>query len=362
MKSIKLTALLLLLAIASPGAAFARKKVSLSDYDTYKIRDLALIYQGNNTRPAWDMKGFVPYLSHEFADGHRDWTFDGFLFLETNNGEGTTFYPSLGKMGTKADWQWYLDRLFTEGTALDALDNCIDSLKTVIGEPGFKHKVVLTIPTPCLKTENWGEVDGKTLDLSKYDDAAKAAGWYIDQIVKRFNDHNYKNLELTGLYWLDEDLCHTFELPKYVAPLVHAKNLDFIWIPYYNARGIGTWREMGFDMVYIQPNYLFSKDVHHLRLKDATDMAHGLGTGMEFEMDRKSLYEHEPESTYNRMRDYIEWFDEAGVWERSGIAYYTGNDAIREMGESIQPLNKRLLDRLFSKIVERRNNPKLIKK
>ena len=52
------------------------------DYTKNQIRDLALIYQGNSRRPKWDKADFIPYVSHKFADGHRDWTFDGFLFLE----------------------------------------------------------------------------------------------------------------------------------------------------------------------------------------------------------------------------------------------------------------------------------------
>lgn len=249
--------MLLLAAMFGSDMAFARKKVEPRDYATYKIRDLALIYQGNKRRRQWTEDEFVNYLTHKFADGHREWIFDGFLFLEADNGEGVDFYPSLGKMGTKKDWEWYLDKLFEEGKSLDALNKCIDRMKKEIGNPGFKHKVVLTILTPCLLTENWGEIDGKEIDMRDKNQAALAAKWYIDELVGRFKARGYKNLELAGLYWLDEDLCHTYDLAKYVAPHVHAHNLDFLWIPYLNARGLGQWRDMGFDMVYHQPGYLF---------------------------------------------------------------------------------------------------------
>lgn len=359
--SLKAAALILLAAITGTEAAPAAETACKSDYATGRVRDLALIYQGNKRRPAWTQEDFVPYLTHKFADGHRDWTFDGFLFLEFDNGEGVSFQPSLGKMATKADWQWYLDKLFEEGKSLDALDKCIDRMKAEIGDPGFKHKIVLTIMTPYSKTVNWGEVDGKELDFTDKNQAALAAKWYIDEMVNRFHSNNYKNLELTGLYWLDEDMCHTFDLAKYIEPYVHAHNLEYIWIPYYNARGLGTWRELGFDIVYQQAGYAFGGK-HHLRLRDVTDLSRGLGLGLEFEMDDNSLYEREPVSNYNLMRDYIDWFEETGVWERSGVAYYTDNNAIKKMSESTQEFNKRLLDRLFGIIVERRNNPNLIKK
>lgn len=340
----------------------ARERIARTDYDTYKIRDLALIYQGNGRRLDWTQEDFTPYITHEFADGHRDWTFDGFLFLETDNGNGVSFIPSTGKMGTKQDWQWYLDGLFAKDRALDALDKSISKMKKKIGDPGFKHKVVLTILTPCLKTENWGEIDGKPVDMTQYDQAALASKWYIDQLVSRFKKAKYKNLELVGLYWLDEDLCHTFDLPKYVEPYVHAHDLDYIWIPYFNARGIGTWREQGFDMVYIQPNYLFDSKISRLRLRDSTDYARGLGTGLELELDHTSLNGYSDGfNSASRLRDYIDWFHQTGVWDRSGVAYYTGTKAIKLMDESKDPADQAIMDELFQIIVDRRSNPALVK-
>ena len=339
--------------------AVAREKVKPLDYDTYKVRDMALIYQGNKRRLDWTKEDFIPYITHKFADGHRDWTFDGFMFLETDNGEGVKFIPAIDKMGTKADWQWYLDKLFEKDRALDALDKAISKMKKEIGDPGFKHQVVVMIPTPCLKTENWGEIDGKPVDMSQYDQAALAAKWYIDQLVQRFNKSKYKNIELSGLYWLDEDMCHTFDLPKYVEPIVHGYDLDYIWIPYFNARGIGAWRENGFDMVYIQPNYLFEQKLSKLRLKDCTDYARGLETGLELEMDHTSLKDHEGYNSYDRLQDYIDWFRESGVWDRAGVAYYTGTKAIKLMDESTNPEDQRIMDELFQIIVDRRSNPRL---
>ena len=51
-------------------------------YRQNKIKDLALIYQGGVHRIDWTSDQFLPYVVHQFADGHKDWLFDGFLFLE----------------------------------------------------------------------------------------------------------------------------------------------------------------------------------------------------------------------------------------------------------------------------------------
>lgn len=356
---IKRTATLAILLISICISVFSQETLP-RQYAKNQIRDLALIYQGNARRPKWDKADFLPYVVHTFANGHKDWTFDGYLFLEFVNNANAVFTPTLDRIATKNDWEWYLDKLYTPGVSLDALDSLIDSMKTEIGEPGFKHKIVLTILTPTLTTKPWGQIDGKELDMSKYEDAAKAVKWFIDNLVGRFYAKNYNNLELTGLYWLDEDMCATYDLAKHISPLVHAYNLDFIWIPYYNARGSAMWKEYGFDMVYMQPNYLFSNKITDLRLKDCLDLANGLGIGMEMEMDQSSLIEA-PNTSYYRFQDYIDYFKHAGVWDNSSIAYYTGNNAIAKMAASDRPENQRIMDEMFSYIVERRKNASFIR-
>lgn len=334
-----------------------------TEFRKNQIRDLVLVYQGNeNRRPKWTVEDFVPYVSHKFADGHRDWTFDGILMLEFEDEEKAQFCPTVGKMAGKDSWQWYLDRLYEEGKGLDALDKCIDSLKTVIGDPGFKHKVVLSIPTAMLAMDNWGELDGRQLDFTKYEedgyaDCVAATKWYVDQIVDRFNQHKYKNLDLTGLYWINEDFIHTKDLTSHVAPLVKEKGLEFVWIPYFEARGFSNWKDQGFDIAYMQPNYLFD-NVSVARMKEAIDVSRHLNMAVELEMDANSLYDAE-NSNYSKFEEYLDYFDKMGVWDNSAIAYYTGTKGLILMAENPTPENQRIMDRMFSKIVERRTNPGL---
>lgn len=360
---LKFTAIVALFAIAGSDVASARKKIEPSDYDTYKIRDLALIYQGNKRRPAWTVDDFVPYITHKFADGHRDWTFDGILMLEFADENGASFCPSVGKMADKEVWQWYLDRVFEEGKGLDALDSCIDSLKNVIGDPGFKHKIVLSVPTASLTIDNWGELDGKQLDFTTYEtndyaDCVAATRWYLDELVDRFNSNKYNNLELTGIYWINEDMVHTKDLAAKVAPLVHEKGLEFVWIPYYEARGFSNWKDQGFDIAYHQPNYLFD-NVSVARMKESVDVARHLNMAMELEMDANSLYDAE-NSNYSKLEEYLDCYDNMGVWENSALAYYTGTKGLILMAENPTPENQSIMDRMFSRIVERRNNPNLV--
>lgn len=328
-------------------------------YPKNRIRDLALIYQGGANRIDWTSEQFLPYLTHKFADGHRDWLFDGFLFLDFNDGKGNTFVPVYGaKKARKTEWEWYLDRLFEKGKSLDALNECIKQQKKAIGNPGFKHKVVLTIPTPLADQTDWGCIGSRKLIFDNYGDRAAAAAWFIDQLIDRFNAEGYENLELTGLYWVDEDICHTKDLTKYIAPAVHAKGLEFIWIPYYQARGYDRWRELGFDMVYYQPNHFFDKKIPDTRLDEACDAALDLGMAMEFECDAKALYGAK-DSSYDRMQAYIDAFIRHKVFDTSAIAYYTGSKGFIDMNANPCPENQKIMDQLAKIIIDRRKNKKL---
>ena len=156
-------------------------------YKTNKIRDLALIYQGGVQRIDWTPDQFVPYVTHQFADGTKEWLFDGFLFLEFADGKGSTYaYGYTKKQARKTEWEWLLDRIFEKGKALDALDQCIEQEKKEIGKPRFKHKVVLGIAIPLSKQKDWGSIDGTPLDFNRQADQVKAAQWYIDQWMSRF--------------------------------------------------------------------------------------------------------------------------------------------------------------------------------
>ena len=331
-------------------------------YDTFSIRDLVLIYQGGANRIDWTENQFLPYVSHSFSDGKRDWLFDGFLFLDQYDGRGSSFIPAWGvKKARKIEWKWYLDRLFEKNKSLDALDNCISRLKQSIGNPGFKHKIVLSIPTPLPGQTDWGEVDGRSLDFNNYEDQAAAAKWYINEIVARFKSCEFENLELVGLYWIDEDICHTKELTKFIAPIVHEKGLQFVWIPYYKARGYDRWQELGFDIAYHQPNYFFHKNIPYSQLDESCELAREHGMAMEFEIDSKALIEAE-DSSFDRMQSYIDAFKKNGVFEKSAIAYYTGSKALIDMANSARKENHLLMDQLARIIIDRRKNNMIIKR
>lgn len=187
------------------------------------IRDLALIYQGGAHRIDWTAQEIEPYVTHCFADGSEDWLFDGYLFLEFKDGRGRQFSPGYDSLNARRqEWEWYIGRLFEKGRSLSALDSVISTKRQLLGEPGFRHKVILTLMVPIPGQTDWGEIRGEKMDFSRRDHQLKAIKWMIDTLTSRFSSENYSNIDLTGFYWIDEDKRATQDLTADVAPYIHS--------------------------------------------------------------------------------------------------------------------------------------------
>ena len=326
------------------------------EYAKYKVRDMALIYHGGSHRQAWDLDDFRPYVTHTFADGTTNWLFDSFLFLELHNGEGKQFstgYQS-GNANRK-DWELYLQKLFGNNVGLGALDKCISEYKTKIGNPSFRHKVVLTCLIPIEKQTDWGSLNGVEMNFNKMSHRYHVAKWFIDQLVNSFRGM-YRNLDLIGIYWIEESGEYG-ELAKYIKPYIESLGLDFIWIPYWNASGANRWQQMGIDMAYLQPNYFFSQNVPYDRFEQVVTFARNNHMGLEFECDERAVTD---DAYAKRMDDYITAFEENGVFDNAAIAYYTGANAFTMGYDTPTARFTPVIDRLARHIVERQSKKDLV--
>lgn len=323
-------------------------------FESSTIGDLALIYQGGAHRIDWTEDEIMPYVTHRFTDGSEKWLFDGFLFLEFKDGKGRQFSPGYDKQNaTRDDWQWYINRLFEPGKSLHALDQAISSAKKRIGNPEFRHKVVLTIMVPIPGQTDWGVVDGDSLDFSGRADQLKAIEWFVGQLTDRFAQAKFKNLDLDGMYWIDEDMKATEDLTASVSPMLHERGLRFYWIPYFKSYGHERWKELGFDMAYHQPNHFFHTNIPDSRLDEAIDIAQANGMAMEFECDERAK-ESYPGATPERMAAYMDAFERRGVFNMNfPIAYYTGNHLLLDMTQEPSEADRKLIDR-FARLVSSR--------
>lgn len=318
------------------------------------MRDLALIYQGGAHRCDWTQDDIEPYVVHRFADGHSEWLFDAFLFLEFKDGMGRQFSPGYDSINAcHSHWEWYVDRLFEPGKSLHALDEVIGRNMNALGNPGFRHRVVLTLLVPIGGQKDWGELDGEALDFDRPDHRLRAIRWFADTLQTRFAAEGFDNIDLEGFYWIDEDMVSSAELLPAVSQHVHDKGLKFIWIPYYKAPGHERWRDLGFDIAYHQPNHFFSKDIPDSRLDEAVDEALRCGMAMEFECDEGALSQN-ADCVADRMTAYLDVFERRGVFASSALAYYTGHHLLTDMARNPSAQNNALADRLARLIADRR--------
>lgn len=327
-----------------------------AEYARDEIVDMALVYQGSTHRPEWTVDELTPYVLHTYADGKTDWFFDGFLFFDFTENNQIGFGPGYGKKAaTRADWEWLLGRIFAKDKALDALNQCIDKYKNILGDPKFKHKLVLGVPTTVTGQQDWGSLNGNVLDFRSQDDQVTAIKWYIDNLIENFNKANLDNLELVGFYWIVESAKADMPgLTNRVSEYIHENGKKFYWIPHWGAVDNMNWKKLGFDMAYQQPNHFFDTNVLDNRLNDACRMARTYNMGLELEFDYRVFHEL-PNSHYSRLETYLKAFEDNAVYEKSSIAYYTGTRALLDMALSDVPENKAIMDRMARHVAERRN-------
>lgn len=339
-------------------------------YPHYPVRDLGLIYAGGNQRVEWTPELLRPYVSHTFSNGDRSWLFDGFLFIEYMTTDpmlgGLRFIPDrTNKNAQKKHYIQYMDKIFAKGINLDALDKEISYLKKQIGDPGYKHKVILTLFVPQAGRFEWGRLNGREMNLENQDDKIAIVDWMLNQLIARFRSARYENLELVGMYWPYEELreeAGTFA--KAISSKVRAKNLKFCWIPWYKAPGSDHWWDYGFDMVYQQPNYFVWPKAEKPQLVDACQRARDYNMGLEFEANPKCLSGNtsdgnDPKEYADRFKAYLEVFKQQGVMTHAPIAYYTDDKLLLQFSENPTKQNRRLSDALARFIVDRQKIKRL---
>lgn len=334
-------------------------KAPLSDpvrgFRQVPLLDLVLIYQGGTQRMDWTPDEMRPYVVHTNQSNEKDWFFDGFLFLEFQDGAGYNYNPgySGNKEARKQEWEWLSDRLFEDGKAIKALNACIAEAKEELGEPSFRHKVVIGLPEPFLNQQDWGKLNNVSLDFSKRDDRIFACKWYIDLICEKFKESNVDHLQLEGFYWVSEQMSTNDFITAEVGDYIRSKGQKFYWIPYYMSNGYSQWKDYGFDIAYLQPNYFFNKKIGEERVRNACELAFTHNMGMEMEFDARALHDSK-ENHRDRLVNYINTFKEQNVFKNSSIAYYEGGRGIYQFSQSSNPKDREMMDILHSLIRERR--------
>ncbi len=329
-------------------------------YGKTDIADLVLIYQGGVHRPMeWSKEQFLPYVVHQDQKGNVNWLFDGFLFLEFTDGKGRNFAPGYNKQNARrGEWEWLQGRQFAKDKAFSALDQCITEQIKILGKPGFKHKLVVGIPSPISDQKDWGEINGKVMDFSKTEDRIEAGKWYIDRFLEQYTKQKYKKIKLAGFYWVDEDVIRCADILIPLGDYIRSKKLKFYWIPYWKARGYDKWKEYKFDFAWIQPNHFFDTKIGDERIDQACDFAREMNMGVEMEFDSRAMADNKA-NMRSRLVSYIKAFEKNGTFEQSSIAYYEGGNGIYNFYKSDNPMDKELMDILANYISKRKQKKSL---
>ncbi|MBO4722778.1 MAG: DUF4855 domain-containing protein, partial [Muribaculaceae bacterium] len=286
---------------SNPGEANSDNySTSYSNSYSSPIDDMILIYYGNKNRLKCGKTQLTNIVMHTFSDGHKDWLFPSFLYLEIKSDRGVKLGDNqLGDNGPakKEDWEWLINRYFStaynggEYEGLKALDECIENCKRILGLPAFRHKVVLGIPSPCTDFTEWGNIkmNGKTikLDFRNKNHRQESVKWFINELIKRFEAQHFKNITLEGFYWIEESTSMTSwhidestrkwtnqrnnrhvyvidnktrrynDIIADISKYVHSRGFKFIWIPFNGAYGNDKWKTFGFDRCDIQTGYFW---------------------------------------------------------------------------------------------------------
>lgn len=279
-----------LLAFFLAFSAFSAFPVS-ADYMTPEeagFRNCALIYHSpaNLTNAEYFKRLLVKYE----ADAPTDQAgFDSFLFLYfTVNGKQTALDET-----HLTDWNTILDAYFHSAEInVPQLAKAVRELKDVGKlDADAPIKIWFAIPWLNQKVLDFGDVngDGKTENLSTEAGRDVVLHWYINTAkteMKRFPE-----LKLEGFYMMTEGMGerNREEFIQYNR-VIHDEGFRTFWIPYYNASGLESAYDVGFDVVILQSNWTFNtrpdgSGTRRNRLVQAADFARKHHFGIELEIN-----------------------------------------------------------------------------
>ena len=354
-----------------------------------EFADISLITRGqhNYNPPLWTADRFTPHVSYQDANGEH-WLFDAFLCTEGYDGvRGLTMSIQAGGRASaiKESWEDLLDYWFRKGSTLDQLDQAVSAAASRIGNPHTPRYVVITLPDPIMfqnfsdkasSTTYWGTLDGEVMNFSRLEHQLKVYQWFIDQCRERFRALSPKYLELAGFYVLSEELplaksfydslnlsCDTADtwnasykrwesiLPATSAYLKSCRE-GLYWIPYFCAPGHRVWKQLGFDMAWMQPNHYWDTANQHPMSRSVSAMRN-YGLGMELEFEFSMVYDQMKNGRWgpdgagsptfteadipalrDRLREYMDAYKNNGFYGKRSVALYSGTDAFTQLGTS----------------------------
>ncbi len=293
------------------------------------------VYAGGEGRPAYSKDDFTKLLaSPDSRSRPSGRLFDGALFSELRRA-GRSFSPLFSPTpATGDDWRWYLDTLFSANGFLASLDSAAGLLANkglLKGSMG----VAIMIPYPfATKDSLW--YDGELFVVTRGSPGqSNAARRYVQDLGNRFRDWRYRHLAPVAMYWLVEDAKGSDTLLiRDVAAAVHSQGFLFFWVPYFNAPGRDMWKGLGFDVAWLQADYMFYPQVLPQRLDSAAMLAFKGGLGIDLEIDHKIF----SDSVFRpRMAPYLAMLEAHPEVLRGPLSVYDDAGMLLKLAASTDP-------------------------
>ena len=232
---------------------------------------------------------YLPHLAYIDKDGEmKDTFFDGMLYLPYS------VYTYSAEYKCAEGWKHYIENTFTENANVDALNKATAIVGEKLGIANHKTRVYFSVlhtkPTYGDFPEKFGDIDGDGVDevMDNFADRQKAIKWCIDTTIEKFKAGNYENLIHDAFYWFEEEIAYAnadeTALLKWTVDYLHSLGYKLFWIPYYQASGFMEWKDLGFDIACMQPNFAFRDGIPTQRLYDNAEMTKKLGMCYELEI------------------------------------------------------------------------------
>lgn len=325
---------------------------------TNGIRDLVLLNNGFNQAGTgnWTKNNLIPYISYVNEQGEPvDWLFDAILYYGARSPEGRDFSTGASTLN---DWRWYLDKTFADEGDLHQLNDAASETAGKLRDARHQVKVVLMIPNPGNTLADFGDLDGDGVSENfnfaaigveaAYANKRKAVAWWIEQIKQRWKEEKYSNLKLAGVYWSGKSISTTDllepELIREASKLAHKKDLNVLWLSYYQANRNFDWKELGFDAAVLEPNHYASSSQVLQRVEDAAALAKQYQMGLGLEFDERINTDTDMRQQYI---DYLNGGVKYGYMNNAFKTYNQGNTSLLDSARSIDPTARQNYDWMY---------------
>ncbi|MBE3583298.1 MAG: DUF4855 domain-containing protein [Limnochordaceae bacterium] len=338
----------------------------------------------------WDMQQLLPYITfgkpaaeqavsdnpEEPGWEPQDWFFDTVLFAPVAAApSGRLFHSAGSPAAVFEDWLWLLNTYFAADGPLASLEKSTAWAGRRLDDAGHKVKVLLALPSPSPKqSEFWSGIEkdpqakqyfeskGLAVSANRFSGTLQerrtVLEWMIDEILRRWHQAGFHQLELAGFYWFEEEVSDKADdraLVKQVAQMIHARGSLFFWIPYFRASGSTAWREWGFDAAMLQPNYYFMPrdqvpplgsppEQRLARLRQAAMLARRYEMGIEIEFDASVIGDAEMRQ---RLYEYLEAGDQYGYMREAVLGYYQNVNDLAQMARMAGGPGRRVYEDLY---------------